>query len=600
MNIYDFKVDKIISTFFKEDYNFDSEYSYIYITIRNYLQEVYKNGIVAIWGLGKHTDVLLTEFNEYISKTNFYIERNCKQLNIEFYNNKKVISPNDLINNNVDKIIISSFAYREEIKEQIDEFNKVNKLKIEIIDIYSYLLEQNIELNDVFYLAKHDYGGYREYKKINDIYLKYKISKNVEEKERYLKILIYKYICIRDFIYALNFIDEYIKCNYKDIENMKLLKSEINNLLKELKETVKSNNKDNIFILLLDALKARNVYKDGYMKFLESFAKKNTYFTNAYSTSIYTEESLISSLIGQLPFENCNYLKKSIKREECAFIEEGENKGYNFKAYILDDWLLFEDYKENCFDGGKYISKTMWDAIVNIDSNNNNMTFIYELSESHAPFISGFHSKEVMNFGKIINLEEIDYEQNVKYQMIESLEYLDKQLEFYLSFLKDDDSVIIFSDHGNMGESYSLKLTEAYEKLGWAEDRIRIPIIVKNKEFGKQKINSLISLMDINELIIKVINKNNEIPKRRYCRVQFSPINNIMWQKALKEAQMDEFLYGFEIFIKDKLKYVKTGTGEKMLYKINNYEDIFIQDFSILQQTEKEFKDNIMIGKMRF
>lgn len=86
---------------------------------------------VAIWGAGEHTYNLLKFINMEDNNIICFIDKSNEKINTNI-NGRLIISPNNIENYNIDTIIISSYEYRNEIREEIQEYNP----KIKIIDFY--------------------------------------------------------------------------------------------------------------------------------------------------------------------------------------------------------------------------------------------------------------------------------------------------------------------------------------------------------------------------------------------------------------------------------------------------------------------------------
>lgn len=117
------------------------------------LQKVNSFKNVAIWGTGEHTEYLLKVLD--IDKINLkcFIDSNQSKWGKEYYN-KKILSPEAILDFQIDIVIISSYAHRTEIANQILR-NFPNCKYIDLYDDFAYnrpfYFEDNLKFQYRFY-----------------------------------------------------------------------------------------------------------------------------------------------------------------------------------------------------------------------------------------------------------------------------------------------------------------------------------------------------------------------------------------------------------------------------------------------------------------
>ena len=86
------------------------------------------NSNVAIWGSGEHTVALLGDFDLTNCRIQFIIDSNEIMWGKEKFG-LKIVSPDTLKTQPVDEILISSYAYEEEINKQISAIDNAVIIK---------------------------------------------------------------------------------------------------------------------------------------------------------------------------------------------------------------------------------------------------------------------------------------------------------------------------------------------------------------------------------------------------------------------------------------------------------------------------------------
>lgn len=558
MNNFDERLVNILKKFYLIRDDFKG------VDIIGIMGEIISNNIkgnFAIWGAGEHTQVLYKDFSVELKNCMFIIDNNKKLLDTNFLG-FKVISSEEIINYNIDTIFISSYGGRKDIKNQIEELLP----KCKAIDFYDILEKQEgIKLDGPFYLRE---DTYKYLFKLKEMYMN---EQNVREKQNILQKIIYSYLCIRDVYNAKNFINLYIKNNYDEKEKFINLLKELDKLLSDIKLNITERKGNDIVLFFLDSLRSKDVYNENSpMKFLNSLLDKSKYFTNAFSPSIFTYESVPAILSGKLPFHNELYKRKDVDQEEVPFIQEALSKAYSIKIYFPNFWhVIIGDRIEH----GKYnpiMSRNIWNAICDLSESRNekNIYILYFLQETHPPHICGYHTQKPVAHSTLFTCNDItDQEQkqfNIQYE--ECLKYVDKQLEYYFNILGDDVTKVIFSDHGQIVENAMSNLEDIGTLASWHDERYHIPLILCGRKVKYLKCDNIFSMINFNDLIISLINNKEYINDQKYIEVNFSPIcNHTIKQKYIK-ARYDDYLHGFRVLMDDKYKLVITGNGKYKVY----------------------------------
>ncbi|ACD22528.1 LTA synthase family protein [Clostridium botulinum] len=582
MNIYREKYLEIMKDFFKEE-KIDNNLEYICKIIHDCIIgncDKYKN--IAIWGAGEHTDNLMKYFAVQLKKLKYVIENNIEVAKAK-YSGYEIIAPDDIIDSNIDCVFISSFASRKQIATSIKNINK----NIKIIDFYEVLEEKKIFLPAPFYMLSD------EYLEIDKLLKQLNNSLMIEHKKDVLYKLILQYAKIYDFKNMFKFIDVLLKIDNKNELEVLQFKFKLEQLLKEISQKLKGQ-KDHLILLYIDALRYKDIYDLNNMPYLKCIAENNVDFNNAFSTSITTYESMVSCLSSQMPLENENYKRNFINEEECGFVKEAINKGYKINFYILGHDRFVDSKHINYKSGGTYSATTLWNFITDLAvEESKSISLLYFMQESHPPHIGGSHKINVkphntpFSTGEKVNQAQEEYSQ----QYYEALNYLDYQIQFFMEMLCEENSVVVFSDHGQIIEKAQCNIKDIDTLPGWHDERYKIPLLIKDKRFKNQQIDELFSLIDFNSLLIGIINGELCINKRSFIEMQFSKIHNKVIRKLFLENGLKDYIDSFKVYRNEYYKLVVINENKVRVYKLDDKEIEICKQEEIKNILETYFKE---------
>lgn len=590
MNIYDKKIKFLIEEYLPNEEDFQDVD--IVNLIGKIIEKNCKNKNFAIWGAGEHTENLHKYFSLELKDAKCIIDNNKNLIENKFLG-FKVIAPKDISKYKIDVIIISSYAGRISIGQQIRRL--VPNCKI--IDFYEILENEGVKLRNPFYLNETIYTKLYQLRiEIENIY-------NKVEKQKKLKKLIFLYLKIRDFFNAKNFIKVYINENYGDSDKFNMLLKQVDEINQILSNSIRKRNGNDIFMLFFDSLRAKDVFNENTpMTCLKNILDKSVCFYNAFSPSIFTYESIPSTLTGKLPFYNDLYKRKLVNEEEVNFIKNAIDKGYDIKIYTVDYWKIVKGKDIKCGKYSNYMSKNLWNAICDLAQNKskNTIYLLYFLQETHPPHMCGYHNIEPVEHNTPFTCDDIvEQEQyNFNMQYDDCLKYIDKQLDFYFNIMSEESIKIIFSDHGQIIEQAQNNLDEIGTLAGWHDDRFHIPLIINSKKIKAIKYDDIFSMVDFSLLISGLMNSELKIVKKDFVEIDFSKIcNDVIIKKYLKE-NYDDYIYGFKVFRSNKYKLVITGNQKIKLYKLP-YENVEINDRKLINEIiEKIGEENkLMLPK---
>ncbi|MBO6243821.1 MAG: hypothetical protein J6O41_04565, partial [Clostridia bacterium] len=167
-----------------ESDNFDNLLGLIKEGIREFIESHSKT---AIYCYGVHTEMLMADFMIDL-KGIHYIVDNYKMCNDK--SGFKIITEQEVEKIGIDSIIISSFKFKERIKDGLSEHYK----NIHVFDIYDYLKERGIYLESEYYRCNHPYHHYYVINKLHR-----EIESGVADIVYLYKKLISEFLSIKDF-----------------------------------------------------------------------------------------------------------------------------------------------------------------------------------------------------------------------------------------------------------------------------------------------------------------------------------------------------------------------------------------------------------------
>lgn len=523
--------------------------------IKNELGQFMKtHSKVAIYGGGEHTRMLMADYMYELKSVEYIIDNNSKKDSHEGF---KIISEKDLEFYGINGVIISSSTYRKEMVWGIQRDHKT----IDYLDLYEKFEEQGIYLNTAFYRYWHPTNHYLEINKLR------KEIKNITDNEKrenvYLQLL-KKYIEIKDFRMAglcIERINEiYNRIEYLEIEH------QIKELYQMELQASTEIHDNNVLMLCVDGLRRKD-YIAGLLPDIKSYCDNNmTFFSNAYSCSTSTYESLIPAFSENDNLGTNYFESNEVDEQECRFIQEAKAQGR--KVYFYTDSTTYIR-SENFHRNNNYLTATekFWHFLLDASEEVNGLFYVHILNESHFPYVNPYTENDLIAHGSNIMFDYLmrlggrvrtDY----KCQQHDSLRYLDDTLAPFIRRLAI--RFVIFADHGNILVGQDERLDDiSAPKFSYHEDLIQIPMLIKSPEQGVHQENSLISLMSLNDIVVSLMRKEEfQLKKNAFIKTERSEIYNPDFQYLYKKVGKEKELMAFEAFIFESgYKLVIYGDG---------------------------------------
>lgn len=575
-------IDKYkVSKYYKRVYK---NYNIVKNVIINIFNDIHVESKIAIRGGGVHTKELLKIISEDI-KIECIIDKNPSKEKIRGIN---VISLKEFIKDDFDIVIISSFAYRNEIKKELFDMGYSGR----IIDIYDYLEMNNISIENPFYENLEDarlkeYSAYIEVFNIRKAYEYFN-----ENKEYYLQKVIEIYLEIRDFIYAEKFIKEYIDKKYKNYENYQLFLYELKELLNKVREKIKKRKQEDIYIFYIDALRTKDIDN---CKNLKSVLNKSVVFNNSFTIVGHTKNVIKNIFTGKLPIDDHLFELSKVCLSNSKLIQYLKEKDIDLR--IIETDKIEPIYDEKLLTKNFYAcAPAMYWNLLNelIASDKRCVAMIHTIYESHEPYVCGYRNNEMIDyrgqFGKLWDfvynggkVKDFQYDFDLSYideQFKSSMEYLDKQLNFYLDFLGENSTRIFLSDHGKVEPKdvyFFFRGVKKMDCFGWNDLFLRNVLFIHNNKLKPQIINKLYSLENLSDIIYNLINDKNtlikNLPNQKYITFQLEDMYDCLISRGYIESGNAELGISYRGVRTENEKYVLDRYGKERYYLLPNEVD---------------------------
>lgn len=548
---------------------------------------MHRNKKVALYCYGEHTEMLLAEFVFELKGIVCIIDNYIDNRDNTGY---RIIKENEIEENQIDGVIISSFVYRESIAQSLEK----NHPSVQVLDIYQGLESKGIFLKYSYYQTDHPFHNYKE---INRLQRKLACETSKDNRQLLLKKIVYSYVHIKDFATAIKKGKELVAL-FPSSANRVLLNDlqEIYNI--ELKEAEKISD-NNVLMLCIDALRAEDFSESSMPKVFSAVSRKGFIYKNAYAYSTSTYESLVPVYSENSDQKTHYYEKDSIKGCECSFFREAKKQGRNIYFYT-DMGEYIEDEEIIRTGRSQTTTEKIWNFIVDAANEDNGLFYIHNSFESHFSFANPYTEAEIVVGGQNIlydYLEQKGGKLRTDYvkQHNDAIRYIDDIIGPILERL--NIRMLLFADHGTFVLDRAMSLDEVDDSLLVCHEQcIRIPLAVISPEKGVGTSNGLVSLMDFNKMMLALLNKTNYKDKtNKWIKIGRSAIYNPEFKTLYMRKNLERGLLAFEGFIFGDLeiKLIVYSDGKKEIYSTES--DELIDDVERVQELYNIVKKDVTV-----
>lgn len=537
----------------------------------------------AIWCYGKHTKMLMADFMFELKKVHCIIDNGIKSSEGSGF---EIIDEHQIEKKGIDGIIISSKVYKDEIVRNLE----MNYRHIPYLDIYDVLEKEGIELTKTYYEAEHPYEKYFELNRLQNDVLN---TKDKEKQREGLKKIIENYIVIKDFRSAIYYAKKLAQLS-QDVWVEQIVQ-QLEELYYLQREAFGEIDKNNVLMLCIDGLRRKEVSRQ-YMANLDQFIQEHMhYYCNAYAMSTSTYESLLPTYSQNTDLRTRYYETDIVPAQGCPFINEAKKQGRTIFFYT-DGVKFIEDETIIVTLRSQTATEKLWDFLMDAYGETNGLFYVHILYESHYSYPNPYTNGTIIAEGTNILFDYLDkngrqIRTDYCAQQKDALHYVDDIVIPLIERLPC--RMVLYADHGNLLLNKETKLSDIEETaFTFHEDLIQIPLAIKSPEMEISVDSTLISLEQLNRIVICLMNKQSiEIPSSGVIKVLRSEIYNPDFRYLYTSIHKERSLLAFETFIFEegyKLAIFADGTVEVYCTKTDCKLDDMQCKKALFRRIEKE------------
>lgn len=551
-------------------------------SLRSFLKKMVKP---AIYCNGGHTKMLMADFMYELKKVKYIVD-NYGEAGED--NGFALIKDEDMERQGIDGIILSSYKFRRELKKSLKEKHP----SIPMLDIYDEFEKEGIMVQSDYYYSNHPY---QHYKRINQLQREIRKQADKEQLDTLYRELVTKYIHIKDFGTAI--------LKLKEWAGAEELQADVEALYDLEKKAAASLSENHVLLFCLDGLRRQDLSEQDMPKLKKILDETAYQFTNAYSYSTSTFESLIPVYSENYDFRTKYYEKNIVAVEQCRFASLADRQ--KREIYIYGDVERFiEGESIHYVEQSLTVTEKMWQFILDACKTKNGLFYLHEQYESHFTFSNPYTEEELRSEGTAMLFDFLPVKgghlrTDYKKQHEDAIHYLDDVVEPLLRPMKC--RLLLFADHGNLILNYDTKLSEIGEmEYTCSEGWTRIPMAIRSPEMGRGEDSRLISLMELNSMAVSLLQKEAySTSDTEYIKMGRSELYNPDFRFLYQMIGKEQCLQAFECFVfADGKKLMIYADGSMEVYDMEDHricgidiqklldkikDEITVSDFSKLQ-----------------
>jgi len=571
--------------------------------IRNSLNCFLQNAKTpAIYCNGGHTQMLMADFMYDLKKVRYLVDNYTLS---EGGGGFQIIRDEELEEKKIDAVILSTYKFRRDVRQSMKEQHP----NIPVLDLYDELEKNGIKMEADYYYSNHPYHHYHRINQLQRDIEDVKKRLNTEGKAEtcakgaknkamldslygLYRQLITKYIHIKDFRTALTKIREFGDvCSVKTeraAEKVEALYHDVRELYELELQGAVAVSEDNVLMFCLDGLRRQDLSEQDMPKMKKILDETAYSFTNAYSFSTSTYESLIPVYSENSDMRTRYYEKNVVDTKDCRFM--GVAEGQNRKVYVYGDIDHYIEGDTVCYsDRSQTVTEKLWNFVLDGCGEEKGLFYIHELYESHFTFSNPYTTEPLKSEGTAMLFDFLpakggglraDYEAQHK----DALRYLDDVLEPFLE--RFTCRMVLYADHGNLILDKGTEITEIGDtEYTCSEGWTRIPLVIRSPEAGVGKNDSLISLMELNSIVVSLLLKQSYLEgftARPYIKLARSELYNPDFRELYRRIGKEQYLQAFECF--------RFADGYKLIVFANGYTELYTvrDDHAVQDNVKKE------------
>lgn len=527
----------------------------------------------AIWCYGLHTTQLMKDFIFELKRVKYIVDKNYQNMGEHGYH---IIGGHQVRECGIDGIIISSFRYREEIKDLI----KRDYPDIPYLDVYDELEKHEIVLDKEYFC--HNGSPYTKYQRINQLKRLCKKETNLNNLEKLYLDIINEHINMMDFQSAIERVQMLQKINNSAL--YRRLRQDLEDIYRMELDEVAGISQNNVVMFCIDGLRGQDVLGSDMPNLKKYLMEQTRFYTNANSTSTSTFESLIPTYSENTDMQTKYYESNVVEEKNCRFITEAIRQNRNIFFYT-DATKYIESERINVKQIHQTATEKIWSFVTDAAEEQNGLFYIHVLFESHFSYANPDTEAELVLDGMGITfdlLEEnggrirADYVQ----QHTDAMKYLDRVLTPFLERMPC--RLVVYADHGNILIPKGLSIDEVDPGIfSCNKESIHVPLAIKSPETVRGVSTNLISIMSLNEIICSLLQKKRFVEQNRgYIKTQRSAIYNPELRYLLAKIGLERELRAYEMFIFEN--------GHKLTVYDDGFVDLKDQNDELLTDQEDQ------------
>lgn len=512
-------------------------------------------------------------------------------------------------------LVIGSFKSSRDVERRF--WNK--NLNCMILNLYDYFYFRGCEVNNDFWeyghrrvmrkeaYLRHKYFQYGMWHKaLNCFSISDKFAHNgiwartyclyraceflpdtSDMKAVYMQRFIYECVKGRDYITSEKYIRKYIELGFENGERYDFFLREWQSMLEEIRMSIHERSKRDLIVNWIDALSRERMEDCNYLKRL---ASENIDLKKAYTVLPWTTWSMKTIFMEKKPIEDKLFHYRTITLKNSSLFQEFKKRKYMFR-YIgprLVQRKLFSDRYSGCKEMKESeISSTYyyWKMLCLLAMKKKSLClWVHELYATHPPYFSP--ELEYLEIGS----GEAAGEDQKKI----SCQYIDKQIEWFGSFLNDYICQIYMGDHGD---------THSVPNYDYLNKRTNIMFTVKNPVRRITQFTKFFSLERMGKLIGYIMDWSESSEEGLYS--DYVVVENFdRYEKGridrLLEEQKDKYLdyrnwMQFRAIRTEKDLLVRYANGQDWYFLLPDEETNHIADAEY-QERIQELRDKLGEG----
>lgn len=557
------------------------------IIIKNAISDfVHKCKTPAIWCYGIHTHMLMADYIFEMKKVKYIVDEFCTE---ESGGGFEIIRSSKIGEKSIDGIIISTFKYRRNIAQTI----KKQFPNIKYLDIYQILHEQGIDLDCEYYAGEYPYAHYG---KINELTIKLTNPHEKKNEVFFFESMLKEFILLKDFQSAISCMEAYLK-RYDNEKNRTVLNALHKLYDLELDAASKVSDK-NVLMLCMDGLRRMDLYAGEMSKLKKCIEKRAFFFSNAYSVSTSTYESLIPAYSENSDLRTKYYQDCEIEEENCRFIREAV-KQHRKICFYTDCCSYVKSRHIKVTDKYQTAAEKIWDFLLDAADEENGLFYIHILYESHFSYPNPYTKRKLALEGGNILFDFLHrnggrLRTDYLAQHNDAVKYLDDLVTPFLERLSC--GIVMYADHGNLIMEENTCLEDvAYPQVTFGEELLQVPLAVWSKETGIGTSSRICSIMDLNDMIIRLMKKEKiEVQKHEFVKAVRSELYNADFKYLYRKLGYEQGLRAFETFIfTEGFKLVVYDNGVTELYEASSGKRM--DDADLMEKLFFKIKDELTV-----